>query len=220
MAQSQEAAKPPSPFADAAPAPSAALPNPFTREMPERPKQVSPINTQLHVRRTGIIPLAIGASRIVKGRDDKKRQFTAHERSHEMARADRDGRELTVSVVCFECRKPYVDLDALVADHPTTLEMREANEAHTWAYWCEDNYDAHGVEQAEQLKSERDALQRAHNLIVGPGGTISKASDVEKIMAERKRAEEIAKMVEETEKKRLKVAESIIGLMSDTPPTV
>lgn len=207
---------PPSPFAEEPRSPAAAsLPNPFTREMAPRPVQVTPINSQLHVRRTGIVPLQIGASRIVKGRDNTKRQFTAQERIHAEAQAERDGRELSLSVICFECRKPYASVDEMVKDHPTAAEMKEMNEAHTWAYWCEDNSDAQGLEKTEALKTEHAALQRAHKSCIEG---IGKLSDVEKIMSERKRAEDILVHVTETEKKRLKIAESIIGLLSDTPP--
>lgn len=217
---SNAAIKDTTPINPLAPEPTArakSLPDPFAREMVPRPVQVTPINSQLHVRRTGIIALAIGSSRIVKGRDGTKRQFQARQLSHELALAEREGRELTMSCVCFECRKAYTDLDALIADHPTTLEMRELNEAHTYAYWSEDNFDAAGLENAAALMTEKEALQRAHRDCLD---NISKLSDVEKIMAQRKRAEEIKGHVEETEKKRLGVAENIMGLLSDVPPTV
>jgi len=194
------------------------VPNPFAQEQAPR-VQPGALQQQssLHVRRVGIIPLAIGASKMVRGKAGERRIFTAREMVHELARAERDDRELTVSCLCFECRKSYASLDDLITSHPPALEMKENGEAHTYAFWSEDNYDAKGVENIAALEAELKALEAAHRSAVEG---IAKLSDVEKIMAERKRCDEIKKMIEETAKKKRETEANIIGLMSETPPTV
>jgi hypothetical protein len=176
-------------------------------------------NDTQHQKRTGLVPLAIGASRIVRAKDGQKRQFQAKERIHEVARAERDGRVLTISCICFECKRPYASFDELSKDevHTDSLAMKEAQESHTWAFWSDDNVDAKGKENIEALTNELKALEKAHRSCIEG---IAKLDDVEKIMAERKRAETIRGMIDETEKKKKTAIDNIIGLLSDTPPAV
>jgi hypothetical protein len=195
------------------------IPNPFSHDPPLRAPQLTRQNDTQHQKRTGLVPLAIGASRIVRAKDGQKRQFIAKERIHEVARAERDGRVLTMSCVCFECRRTFSTFDDLAKDeaHTDSLAMKEAQESHTFAFWCEDNADAKGKENIEALTNELKALDKAHRSCIEG---IAKLDDVEKIMAERKRAESIRGMIDETEKKKKTAIENIIGLMSDTPPAV
>jgi hypothetical protein len=188
--------------------------NPFGNDAPARPQQMTAAPTQLHVRRTGLIPMAIGAARIIRGKDGMRRQYEAREMRTEIARAERDGRTLRISCVCFECRKNYPSFEALAGDHPTTAEMKELNESHTFAYWCDDNFDPKGVENIDALKGELQALEAAHKSAVQG---IAKLSDVEKIMAERKRCDEIKKTIDDTEKKKNIAVDNIIGIMSEEP---
>lgn len=193
--------------------PQPAITNPFAPEPPARVPQLAYNTPNLHVRRTGLIPLAIGASRMVT-LPDGKRQFEARELRVEAARAERDGRTLRVACVCFECRKMHATYEDLAADHPSMQVMAENGESHTWAYWCSDPYDPKSAEVAETLRGEIKALEAAHK---ASRRAISEQKDIEAIMRERKRCDEIASMLDEARKKLKTEQDNIIGLMSETP---
>jgi hypothetical protein len=207
------------PTAEKPQTPAPKIPNPFSFDPPPRAAQLTRQNDTQHQKRTGLVPLAIGASRVVRAKDGQKRQFAAKERIHEVARAERDERKLTMACVCFECKATFASYDELSKDerHTDSLQMKEAQESHTWAYWCEDNVDPKGKENIEALSNELRALDKAHRSCIEG---IAKLDDVEKIMAERKRAENIKTMIDETQKKKNAAIDNIIGLLSDTPPAV
>lgn len=191
--------------------------NPFANDQVTRsPQVVTAHNTNTSRRRFGIIPLCIGASRVVHAKEGRRHIYEARELRVEAARAQNDGRTLTVACVCFECRKMYPDFEALAADHPSIAVMAENEESHTWAYWCDDKYDAKGAESVESLKLEIKALQTAHRSCVQG---IGKLQDVESIMKERKRATEIEGMIKESRDKLRSEEDNIIGLLSETPFT-
>lgn len=164
-------------------------------------------------RRSGLIPLRIGASRIMRGRDGSRRQHTALELRVEAERAQRDGRELTVGVVCFECGRTYTSDEDFKADHQLTTEAYVKNaEAHTFAYWCEDKADPKSMESIATLSAEVKALEMA---IKNANEKLAKCEDVEVTMRERKRVEEIKGMAADARARRQAEEDNIIGLLSD-----
>lgn len=189
-----------------------AIENPFSPEPPARAPQHT-VNPSLHVRRTGLIPLCIGASRMVS-LPDGKRQFEARELRVEAARAQYDQRTLHVACICFECRKMYESYDALSADHPSTQQMFENGESHTWAYWCTDKYDPKSLENIEALKAKIKALKHAQRLAIDG---LAKVTDIEVLMKEQTRADEIGKMIDVESAKLKREQDNIIGLLSETP---
>lgn len=192
------------------------LNNPFRNEAPPRVVQAGASrHGNLQVRRTGLVSLCIGASRMVPGPGGTKRYFEARELRVEAERARRDGRELRVACICFDCRQVYASLEEFNAAHgESTEDMRVNEEVHCWAYWCEDKIDPKGFETVDALAGELRALEAAHKACVQG---ISAMKDVEAIMKERKRAEEIKALVKETSEKKRAEEESIIGLLSETP---
>lgn len=165
-------------------------------------------------KRTGLVALSIGASRMMRGRDGVRRQYQARELRVEAERAQRDGRELTVGIVCFECGKVYATEDDFKADHTLTTEQyRENAESHTYAYWCEDKSDPKSLETVAALSAEIKALENAHKDSVSK---ISQTQDVEAMIKERKRAEEIKGMLADARARKKSEDENIIGLMSET----
>lgn len=189
--------------------------NPFAPEPPPRVAQIAANTANQQRRRTGLIPLCIGASRMLSLADGK-RQFEARELRIEAARAERDGRTLRVGCVCFECRRMFESYEALAAAHPPAATMRENDECHTWAYWCDDQYDAKALENIEALRAEVKALEQTRRASLA---ALSQKKDVEEMVKERKRADDLGTMLDDARKRLKYEQDNIIGLMSETPFT-
>ncbi len=167
-----------------------------------------------NARRSGLVPLSIGASRMMRGRDGMRRQYQARELRVEAERAQRDGRELAVGVVCFECAHVYANEADFKADHTETSEQYKKNaEVHTFAYWCEDKADPKSQETIAALGAEVKALEKAYASSLTQ---VSQLDDVDAMIRERKRAEEIKGMVGDARARRRVEEENIIGLLSET----
>lgn len=182
---------------------------------PELAAKAAARSGSLNVRRSGILPLCIGASRIMRGSDNVKRQYEARELRVEAARAHADGRQLVVGLTCFECRRTYATQEEFNAEHSHSAEdMKQNDEAHTWAYWCEDKYDPKALENIESLTIEIKALKQAHRQRLQD---IAKQTDVEAMIKMRESAEKIKGLVEDAERKKAFEEQNIIGLMSEKP---
>lgn len=193
----------------------APAPAPRFRYAPEGAAVVARGGNANNPRRHGLIALCIGASRIMRGADHVKRQYTARELKVEAARAQRDGRQLTVGLTCFECHRTYPTQADFDADHTQSQEdMKQHDISHTWCYWCEDKYDPNGVENIDALTAEIKALQGAIR-----SGTVNVAQqkDVESMIKERDRVEKLKTMLEDARRKKLFEEENIIGFLSETP---
>lgn len=182
----------------------------FAPDLPETPAIVA----NGRPRRTGIIALCIGASKIVRGKDGAKYQFTALDLKKEKARAAADGRELTIGCICFECRRVYDTFEDMDADHrDTDADMQQADVRHTWAYWCEDKLDAKSSESLDTLRGEAKALQ---NALKASQESILKKTEIDDIMKERERADKLKTMLDTARAKIRDEERRIIGLLSET----
>lgn len=198
---------------------SAALANPFAADGPVASPHVEQ-RTATSRRRFGIVPLCIGASRMVTMKDGR-RQFEARELRVEAARAERDGRALNVGVVCFEIREEpskrlrlFPSYEAFLAELPDTKTMSDNEEAYTWAYWCSDPADPNGPENVKALEAEVQGLTDLHRASIK---TIPQCKSMDDMVKERKRAEELDAMAKDARAKLKKERDNIIGLLSETP---
>lgn len=165
-------------------------------------------------RRTGMVPLYISASKIVRGKDGARYQYTALSLKEEQARAARDGRELTIGCMCFECRRVYDSYEEMALDHSDTdLQMQESDTRHTWAYWCEDKLDPKSPENIEALRNEARGLENAIKTL--QAATV-RNTDAEEIMKNRERMDKLRTALDATRVKIKHEERNIIGLLSDT----
>jgi hypothetical protein len=162
-------------------------------------------------RVVGKVPLAVGAARMMKGRDGIRRQFTCREMSAEAERARREGRELTVGVVCFECGQVYATREDFEDDHQlTAAQYAENRETHTYAYWCEDKADPKSTETIAALSTE---VKLYEDSLKDSIAKVSKCDDVEAMIKERKRAEELKGMIADARARKKSEDENIIGFL-------
>ena len=162
-------------------------------------------------RVVGKVPLNVGAAQMMKGRDGVKRQFTCREMSVEAERARREGREITVGVVCFECGQVYATLAEFQDDHPrTSAEYEKDREVHTYAYWSEDKADPKNTETAAALATE---IKLYEDSLKDSISKVTKCEDVEAMIKERKRAEELKALIADAKARKKSEDENIIGFL-------
>src|SRR5271165_5589475 len=93
--------------------------------------------------RFGLMRAAIGANFAMRCKDGKMRAFTVREAKPLAKRLDevrKDPKAAQPHFVCFHaaCRNRKWDSEeALLGDHPDLRIMRDQNEAHVFALWCE-----------------------------------------------------------------------------------
>lgn len=169
------------------------------------------ISTQFK-KRTGLMRLPVGGSLIVVCKDKKRRQLEARSRRVVLGT---DPRDLKIVCRCFGCEKhgrDFSSVEDLRAAHPSAREMAEAEEAHVWAYLCEEPEDPKGAEKAEELRLEVAGLRKLRAEKVKE---IAGSKDMKARLEFRSEVATIEGEIDRLENEQKKLAEHIVGLLSD-----
>ncbi len=170
-----------------------------------------------HIKKTGVFALNIGAAHPVKCSDGKTRHFETRSRQHMLAKAEEEGRELTVVCRCLLCKEDFKDAADLAGKHAlrgqTEKAMRAAGEAHVYAYLSEDLMDPKADESVKKLEASIAALRRSGETIVK---SLGEMSDIKKVTAAEDDLTKINEQITKREEERRKISENMIGLMSDS----
>jgi hypothetical protein len=171
------------------------------------------IDEREHKRRTGEIPLVIGAGRMLKGTDGKLRQYTAYPRDAVVAEAEREGRKLKIRILEFTTGRFFDSLEEMRAAFPDPVTMKLTGKIVLWAYWSEDSQDPKAAEKIAALDKEIAGRKR---VIAELQKKLPTMEDVTEFDAATNKIAVQNKMLETNEAARSRLVESIIGLMSTT----
>ena len=115
--------------------------NPFPETLPVNMR--SAVQTE-QKKRAGLMRAQVGASFVIRGKDGKGRSFMVRELRLMAKRIEEIRKDKTCKdqphLVCLHvsCRGRKWDTEeALISDHPEPKVMRDLDEAHVYAIWCE-----------------------------------------------------------------------------------
>jgi hypothetical protein len=167
-------------------------------------------------KRTGLVPLRVGASFLFRCQDGKSRQFEVKSRRIEMAKLEAQGRkDAKVVCRCMECKRNYGSLEELAADierHPSAREMEQKQEAHTYAYFCDELETKEAMDEGVRLDKQIGALQRS---LTGLTKSLDKVEDAEEYEKVNARLAKIQGDIKALASQKSAISEKRIGLMSD-----